>query len=133
MSPILLRNRVTYFSEEQIEAVLEKIVLDSIPVFILGDCCQLIKRLQLIYNLCMNDSIFPIFWKTSRICSGFKNKGDKSDICNYRPIMIICNFSQAFEVLHYADIYSQLQGTLPPDQNGFIKDRSTITNLTCTT
>jgi hypothetical protein len=69
---------------------------DKIPAFIVRDCMYVfVGPLTRIFNLMLNSGKFPNQWKTSRICPVYK-KGEKSEINNYRPIAIICNFCQNF-------------------------------------
>lgn len=102
---------------------------DQIPAFIVRDCASVFtKPLTVLFNLSLKTCIFPSKWKLSRISPVFK-KDNKSNILNYRPIAIINNFAKVFEtVLHTIFSYHILH-MLSPNQHGFIKGRSTETNL----
>lgn len=56
--------------------------------------------------------------------------GSKHDIEQYRPISILSALSKLFEKLIHNEIYPFLHGIIIPEQHGFIKKRSTTTNLT---
>jgi hypothetical protein len=102
---------------------------DKIPAFIVRDCMYVFVRpLTRIFNLILNSGKFPSQWKTSRICPVYK-KGEKSDINNYRPIAIICNFAKIFELLLHTFFHRHVSRTLSPHQHGFMKGRSVETNL----
>jgi hypothetical protein len=59
----------------------------------------------------------------------FLKRGNSFLIANYRPISILNNFSKVFEfVIHYHVLY-YLQSKLNCCQHGFIKFRSTTSNL----
>lgn len=106
---------------------------DSIPSFLLRDCATVfVQPLVYLYNLIIKTSIFPVLWKTATICPLFK-KGDKADVTNYRPISLLSNFAKAFESILYKYIYMDVKMYISPSQHGFMKKRSTITNLVCFT
>nr|CAI5828984.1 unnamed protein product [Callosobruchus analis] len=127
---------INKFSEESVKTALKvfkpKLTAgpDGIPAFLLKDCHSVLaKPLMILFNTSIKHSRFPAIWKNSRICPIFKNKGDKSDISNYRPITIISNFSKLFESLLYTEIFPQVRNSLSMQQHGFVKGRSTVTNL----
>lgn len=102
---------------------------DDIPAFIIRDCAYaFVYPLTIIFNLCLKTGVFPDRWKLSRVCPIFK-KGDKLNVENYRPITIICNFAKVFEISLYDGIYNNIRGQISSYQHGFVKSRSTVTNL----
>lgn len=102
---------------------------DKIPAFLLHDCASVLSTpLTLLFNLALKNSIFPLKLKQSKIIPIFK-KGDKSCIENYRPITICNNVSKVFEIALYKPIYSHVRNLLTQHQHGFVKGRSTSTNL----
>lgn len=104
---------------------------DGIPSFLLKDCAiAFVEPLKYLFNLILKTSTFPTMWKSATICPVLK-KGDKSDIMNYRPISLLCNFSKIFETLLYKYIYSAVKPYISPLQHGFCEKRSTMTNLVC--
>ena len=42
-----------------------------------------------IFNLSLNNGIVPYDWKLARITPLYKGKGNKNEMCNYRPISVI--------------------------------------------
>lgn len=102
---------------------------DSIPSFLVRDCATVLKKpLTAIFNLILKQSIFPKIWKESRIIPVFKS-GNRDEVTNYRPITLINNFSKVFEIVLHSQMYSHVANYLAPQQHGFIKGRSTATNL----
>mgnify|MGYP005981135949 FL=1 len=89
---------------------------------------MLVKPLLHIYNLMLKTKIFPECWKISRITPVFKS-GSKSEVNHYRPISIINNFAKAFESLLYKPISFHMVHQLSSKQHGFVKGKSTVTNL----
>jgi len=66
----------------------------------------------------------------SRVCPVYKH-GDRADIGKYRPVSIINNFSKAFETLLQNRLKLNISMQLSDNQHGFVKGRSTVTNLSC--
>ena len=107
--------------------------LDCVPAFLISDCSNaLLAPLTLIFNKCIQTSTFPDVWKLARICPVLKS-GESSNIRNYRPISILSNFAKIFESVIYSSIYPCVKNLLSVKQHGFIRGRSTISNLTCIT
>jgi hypothetical protein len=102
---------------------------DNIPAFIVVDCITcIVEPLCHIYNLILQTTIYPEMWKLSKIIPIFKS-GDKSDIKNYRQIALLSNFAKVFESVLSSILYSHVIGKISPEQHGFIKGRSTASNL----
>lgn len=102
---------------------------DSVPAFILKDCAPVLAPpLTILLNTCVKTSTVPNIWKSSKVRPIYKH-GDRVDISNYRPISIICNFCKVFEMLLYNRMYSHLCNIITIKQHGFVKGRSTVTNL----
>lgn len=105
--------------------------IDLIPPFIIkANIASLIYPLLILFNLSLNTSIFPELWKKSKIIPVFK-KGKRSDIKNYRPIAILSSFAKIFERIIHTKLTLQTNHIISPNQHGFIKKRSTATNLLC--
>ena len=83
------------------------------------------------FNFSISTGTFPSKWKTSNITPIFKNKGDKSDVCNYRPISLLCCASKVFEQLLAKQLtsYFHLNNMLYEKQAGFQKGDSTVNQL----
>jgi hypothetical protein len=84
--------------------------------------------LQYIFNLSLSQLLFPSSWQKAAILPIFK-KGNISLIANYRPISILNNFSKVFEFVIYDHVSHYFQSKLNCCQHGFIKSRSTTSNL----
>ena len=106
---------------------------DGIPAFLVRDCATIFARpLMVLFNLSIKCCCFPDIWKYSKVCPVYK-KGNKNEIINFRPITIICNFGKAFEILLHNSIYPHVKNIISTQQHGFMKGRSTTTNLICAT
>jgi hypothetical protein len=56
-------------------------------------------------------------------------KGNKALVVNYRPIWILNNFSKIFESIIHDHLSFHFRFKLHPNQQGFLKSKSTATNL----
>lgn len=90
----------------------------------------LIHPLSDLYSMSLDMSSIPIVWKTARVTPIFKG-GDNTDLCNYRPISIICTVTKIFEKIIYQQLYKYLNQSniLSPYQSGFRSGYSTTTAL----
>ena len=50
-----------------------------------------------LYNKCSTESRFPSCWKCSSVVPVFKNDGERSDPCKYRPISLLPIISKIFQ------------------------------------
>ena len=123
-------------SEREVEKSLKKLKSsmtagpDLVPSFLLRDCATVFaKPLSIIYNMILKTCRFPLLWKLSRVSPIYK-AGDRSEISNYRPVSIMNNFAKVFEYVLHPIIYSHVSHLLSTKQHGFMKGRSTVTNLT---
>lgn len=130
---------IGYLSETDVFNALKKLKPklttgpDGVPAFLVRDCARIFAQpLEILFNLCIKNCCIPDLWKQSKVCPVFK-KGDKSDITNYRPISIICNFCKALEILLHDALYPSVSNLISEHQHGFMKRRSTTSNLLCIT
>lgn len=77
----------------------------------------------------VHGTTFLEHWEISTISLVFK-KDEKICITNYRPIKIKNNFAKVFEMIFHEYLYSIFSRYISPHQHGFIKGRSTVSNLT---
>jgi len=104
---------------------------DVIPKSLVKQCIQLIKRpFAHIYNVLLNSGIFPDEWKTAKVKPLYK-KGDRYDMCDYRPISIIPVFAKLLERLMYNRIISFLceNKIFKEAQHGFRKFKCIETDV----
>lgn len=102
---------------------------DGIPAcFLLNTKCILSDVLYKIFNLSLSNGVFPEKWKVSFITPIFKG-GDRSDITNYRPISKFSVIHKVFEAIVSDKITPYFKHILSSTQHGFVKGKSTVTNL----
>lgn len=102
---------------------------DDVPVNIVKSHIQLfVQPLRMLYNLMITSGTFPNIWKVSRICPILKS-GKKSEIVNYRPIALISVFSKLIEIILSDIIFEHVRTSISEFQHGFVRSRSTVSNL----
>ena len=100
------------------------------PVFVKNCSSALAMPLAYIYNKCLETSYVPHIWQTAYVTPVFK-KGDTTNPQNYRPISLTCTLCKIMECVIKDNIVDFLLKTnvVTSQQHGFIKKRSTKTNL----
>jgi len=100
---------------------------DGLPPLLFN---QLRYNLAQLYNQLFSVSTVPPTWKQAIITPVFK-KGTAGAVCNYRPISLTCVASKIMEHAIANQIYVHLpeNNLLSSAQHGFVKGRSTCTNL----
>jgi hypothetical protein len=102
---------------------------DGIPPLFIVRCADcLVAPLLTIFNKSVSSGVFPSLWKTAKIMPIFKS-GDESLVCNYRPISILCCLAKVLESLICPNIQIHVKQYMTEYQHGFLKSRSTNTNL----
>lgn len=102
---------------------------DKIPPIFFHKCAlSLASPIALVFNKCLRDGYFPKIWKQAHIVPVHK-KDQKTVIENYRPISILNVLSKMLERVVHTHIYPVIAPLIPIEQHGFMKGRSTATNL----
>jgi hypothetical protein len=104
---------------------------DNFPPIVLQSCAhQLSIPLSIIFNFVFLKSELPSSWLLSTVIPLFK-KGQKNLVSNYRPISLTSSCCKVMEsIIHDHLTHFLLTNHLISDcQHGFLKSRSTITNL----
>ena len=112
---IIMKLKNSYYGRDKLSTRLLKIIspLVSEPL------CKLI-------NESISAGVFPDVLKVASITPVFK-KGDRSDVCNYRPISVLPLLSKVFEkaMANRMNSYLSKFSILPTCQFGFQRGRST--------
>lgn len=98
------------------------------PVFLIKCADSLATPITLLFKKSLESMVFPTIWKRANILPIHK-KGTKSSIENYRPISILNTISKVFEKIIYSHIYPVITHGITSAQHGFLKSRSTVSNL----
>ena len=72
-------------------AISNRVLRETAPV--------IASSLTHIYNLSLTTATFPSDWKRAIVCPIFKNRGEKSDPSNYRPISLLPAVGKVFDKL----------------------------------
>jgi Reverse transcriptase (RNA-dependent DNA polymerase) len=102
---------------------------DKIPPVLLKRCAtSLTFPLHVIFNESLSTGIFPTLWKTSYIRPIHKS-GSTHEAINYRPIAKLSCVAKIIDELVTNEVFNRFRSVIIPEQHGFYKGRSTVTNL----
>lgn len=102
--------------------------IDGFSAVLFKNCPGLVIPLKIIYNMSLASGVFLDDWKITSINPLFKS-GNKSDVCNYRPISKLSSVSKLFETIVVEKLNFVTKSLILPYQHGFVANRSTVTNL----
>jgi len=101
--------------------------LQSVPIFVFKTFTDLLSPLIAnLFNLSVSNGIFPSCLKVARVTPVFK-RGDRTSVCNYRPICSLPILSKIFEKLMCRQLmgFLKMNDTLYRGQYGFRKNLTT--------
>ena len=102
---------------------------DGIPPFLFEKCAKsLSKSLRQIFGKIKQTGVFPRVWKQATVIITFK-KGLKSDVENYRQIILLCIVSKILEPILFSVLYEYLQPIFSSSLIDFRKGRSCIIQM----
>ncbi|XP_060801905.1 uncharacterized protein LOC132902101 [Amyelois transitella] len=102
---------------------------DGVPPCFIKYCADaLLTPLHIIFSKSITSGIFPNTWKRAHVVPIYKS-GDPTSCSNYRPISILSAFAKLMESLIYDHIYSQVGPHIEQAQHGFLRGKSTVSNL----
>ena len=102
---------------------------DLVPPLFLKNCASsLAVPLTSLFNKSLSSGVFPNCWKVSFITAIFKS-GSRKLIENYRGVAIQPTLAKVFEAIVCQVLSSQVKPCVSNLQHGFMKNRSTSTNL----
>ena len=102
---------------------------DPIPAFVYNFCPEILAPLVTqLFNTIIQTKQWPHLWKCSIIKPILKS-GNPENMENYRPISNLPQLSLILEKILFSFIYSNIRPLICDQQHGFLKKRSTITQL----
>ena len=102
---------------------------DQLSGRILKECAaQLAPSLTTLFNKSLQLGIVPDLWKSANVAPVHK-KNDKQNAENYRPISLLCLPSKILERCIFNHIFNKTKHLITQLQHGFLKGRSTATQL----
>ena len=105
---------------------------DGIPCcFLKNLAAQLSVPLHKIFSVSLISGKLPDRWKLATVCPLYKGKGNRSLVENYRPISLTSVCCKSMERILKDRLVSHVIGQeiVSPDQHGFLKGKSTQTQL----
>ena len=103
--------------------------IDNLHPTIIKLCAgPLLSTITSLYSTCLMYHTMPMQWKVHKISPVYKS-GDRSNVCNYRPISLLCILSKVLESLVYDKIIQFIRPKLSKSHFGFLQQRSCQTQL----
>jgi hypothetical protein len=130
--------RDAFFTDERVAAALNKLNCktsfgdDGLPPIFFKKCSSVfVEPLKLIFQRSFETSELPAAWRDAVIVPIYKNKGNRSEVGNYRPISLTSVACRLMEsVLKFHLVNHLLENDLiSRSQHGFMANRSTNSNL----
>ena len=92
---------------------------------------EIAKPLAHLFNLSLNNGVFPASLKVSRTVPIFKS-GDNTSCDNYRPISLLSSISKILEKIVANNLVSHLENNnlIYENQYGFLRGKSTVHTIT---
>ena len=89
-------------------------------------------RLTGFFNRRLNESIFPMIWKTATVTPVYK-EGNATLCNNHRPISLLSSVGKVFERCIHKNVYEylMLNNIITPSESGFLSGESTTNQLLC--
>lgn len=102
---------------------------DKLPPSFIKMCAgSLAHPVSLVFNRSLTNGQFPDVWKVAAITPIHKS-GRRKDVQNYRPISILSCLPKVLEQLIHKRMYAAAVPIISEFQHGFVKKRSTVSNL----
>ena len=81
-----------------------------------------------LFRKCTDSGKLPQVWKSANLSALFKS-GSKTDPLNYRPVSLTCILCKVYEKILRDEILFFVESKISPDQHGFVKGKSCLSNL----
>ena len=94
----------------------------------LADDSSFVIAVVKLFRKCTDTGKLPQVWKSANLSALFKN-GSKTDPLNYRPVSLTCILCKVYEKILRDEILFFVESKISPDQHGFVKGKSCLSNL----
>ena len=94
----------------------------------LADDSSFVKAVVKLFRKCTDSGKLPLVWKSAYLSALFKS-GSKTDPLNYRPVSLTCILCKVYEKILRDEILFFVESKISPDQHGFVKGKSCLSNL----
>ena len=94
----------------------------------LADDSSFVNAVVKLFRKCTDTGKLPQVWKSANLSALFKS-GSKTDPLNYRPVSLTCILCKVYEKILRDEILFFVESKISPDQHGFVKGKSCLSNL----
>ena len=94
----------------------------------LADDSTFVNAVVKLFRKCTDSGKLPKIWKSANLSALFKS-GSKTDPLNYRPVSLTCILCKVYEKILRDEILFFVESKISPDQHGFVKGKSCLSNL----
>ena len=94
----------------------------------LADDSSFVNAVVKLFRKCTDSGKLPLVWKSANLSALFKS-GSKTDPLNYRPVSLTCILCKVYEKILRDEILFFVESKISPDQHGFVKGKSCLSNL----
>ena len=94
----------------------------------LADDSSFVNAVVLLFRKCTDSGKLPNIWKSANLSALFKS-GSKTDPLNYRPVSLTCILCKVYEKIVRDEILTFVEDKISPQQHGFVKGKSCLSNL----
>ena len=94
----------------------------------LADDSSFVNAVVKLFRKCTDSGKLPQVWKSANLTALFKS-GSKTDPLNYRPVSLTCILCKIYEKIVRDEILFFVESKISPDQHGFVKGKSCLSNL----
>lgn len=127
---------IEYFTKDDIKKAVQEIPVkkspgtDGLPPILFKKCLDtLLNPLTNLINQSLREAVYPDKLKES-IIKPIPKKGNNVEINNHRPISTLNTLAKIYECALYNKISNFIFSNVSPNQHGFVKQKSTLSNLT---
>lgn len=102
--------------------------LDNIPPIVIKHLpIEIIKDYTILFNNSINNTYYPVRWKSAKVLPLHKSGKDPTDRASYRPISITCSISKIYQkIIKFSiDKFIYTNNIIPANQFGFRQRLST--------
>lgn len=86
----------------------------------------LLPEITTFFNICLKKGTCPTKWREATLKLLYKGKGDSEDTNSYRGICVSSAFYNLLDRVLHARMYASLIPSIPKNQYGFVRGKSTI-------
>ena len=94
----------------------------------LADDSTFVNAVVKLFRKCTDSGKLPKIWKSANLSALFKN-GSKTDPLNHRPVSLTSILCKVYEKILRDEILFFVENKISPDQHGFVKGKSCLSNL----